>query len=71
MFKDISYLQQPSCSAEQDHLGNSNRWHSEEHFCVIILNLDQWFSRWPLKYFLSRALTAILFSVADPFRQFW
>ena len=31
----------PSCSAERIHLGNFGRLHYEEHFCQIILNLDQ------------------------------
>ena len=46
-FKDISYLQlwRPLCSAEQNHLGNFGRGHFEEHFCEIILNLDQWFKK--------------------------
>ena len=46
-FKDISYLElwPPFCSAEQYHLYNFGRGHQEEHFCEIILNLDQWFRR--------------------------
>ena len=46
-FKDISYIElwQPSCSAELNHLGNFSRGHYEEHFCEIILNLEQWFRR--------------------------
>ena len=42
-FKDISYLQQPSCTAEMNYLGNFNKGHSEEHFCEIILNLEMLF----------------------------
>ena len=72
-FKDILYLQlwQPSCSAEQNHLGKFGRGHYEEHFCEIILNLDQLFRKCCLKYFLSIALVAILIGEAEPFRQFW
>ena len=48
-----------SCLAERNHIiGNFGRGHYEEHFCKIILNLDQWF-RCHLKYFLSTALVAI------------
>ena len=32
-------------SAEQNHLCNFGRGHHEEHFCEMILNLDQWFRR--------------------------
>ena len=55
LLKDISYLElwQPFCSADQNHLCNIGRGHYEEHFCEIILNLDQWFRRkFPLKIFL-------------------
>ena len=31
---------------------NFGRGHHEEHFCKIILNLDQWFRRCCLKMFL-------------------
>ena len=46
-FKDISYLelQQPFCSAQQNHLCNFSRGHNEEQFCDLILNLDLWFRR--------------------------
>ena len=38
---------------EQNHLCNFGRGHHEEHFCEIILNLDQWFGwRCHLKTFL-------------------
>ena len=37
----------------------------------IILNLDQWFRRCHLKYFLSEALAALVFSGAEQFMQFW
>ena len=71
LFKDISYLELwwPLCSAEQKHLCNFGRRHHIEQFCEIILNLDQWFrSRCRLKIFiLSRALTALLLIVAEPF----
>ena len=57
-FKDISYLEllQPFYSGKQNHLCNLGRGHHEEHFCEIILNLDQWFRRCHLKVFLPRAL---------------
>ena len=47
LFKDISYLElwQPFCSAELNHLCNFGRGCYEEQFCVIILNLGQWFRR--------------------------
>ena len=51
-FKDISHLQlwQPLCSLNWIYLCNFGRRHHEEQFCVIILNLDQWFRRkWGLK----------------------
>ena len=43
LFKEISYLKllHPFCSAEWNHLFNFGRGHHEEHFCEIILNLDQ------------------------------
>ena len=54
LFKDISYLQrwQPFCLAEWNHLRNFTRGHYEEHFCEIILHLDQWFRRYGLIIFL-------------------
>ena len=53
-FKDISYLKlwQPLL-AEQNHLCNFGRGHHEEHFCEIILNLDQCFRRCRLKAFIT------------------
>ena len=74
LFKDISYLElwPPFCSAERNHFCNFGRGYHEEQFCEIILNLDQWFRRrCVLKIFLSGALTALLFSGAEPFVQFW
>ena len=73
MFKDISYLElwQPVCSVEQNHLCNFYRGHYQEHFCEIILNLNQWFKRCHLKDFLSRALVALMLSGAELFVQFW
>ena len=72
-FKAISYLElwQPLRSAERNHLCNFGRRQHEEQFCEIILNLDQWFMRCPLKIFRiwssgspfvkwSRAICAIL-----------
>ena len=73
LFKDISYLQlwQQFCLTEQNHLCNFDRRNYEEHFCEIILNLDQWFRmRYHLDYNLSTALVAILFGGVEPFRQF-
>ena len=54
LFNDISYLElcQPFCSEERNHLRNFGRWCHEEHFCEIILNLDQLFRRCRLKKFL-------------------
>ena len=44
-------------------LCNFGRGHYEEHFCEIILNLDQWFRRrCHLKIFL-------IYSSGDPFVQ--
>ena len=44
---DISYLElwQPFPSVKHNHLCNFGRGHHKEHFCKIILNLDQWFRR--------------------------
>ena len=72
-FKCISYLElwQPFCSAEHIHLCNFGRGYYEEQICEIILNMGQWFNRGCcLKDFLSGALAALLFSVAEPFMQF-
>ena len=62
-FLDSSYLElwQPSGLAEQNRLSYFDKELYEEHFCKIFLNLDQWFRRCHLKYFLSTALAAILF----------
>ena len=73
-FKDISYLEllRHFCSGEQNHLCNFGRGYYEEQFYEIILNLDLWFRRrCLLKHFLSRALSAHLFSGAKPFVKFW
>ena len=53
-FKDIPYLELwwTSCSAERNHLGNFGKGQYEEHFCYIILNLDQWFKKCHFKIFL-------------------
>ena len=75
-FQDISYLElwQPFCLGEQNHLGNFGRGNYEAHFYEIILNLDQWF-KVPgdvvLRYFLARALVAILFGGAELFEQLY
>ena len=52
--KDISYLELwwSLCSAEQNHLCSFGPGRYEEHFCEIILNLDQLFRRCCLKIFL-------------------
>ena len=71
MFNQISYLELwwPLCSVEQNHLWDFGIRHHEEHFCEIILNLDEWLRKdVVLRYFLSRVLTAFLFCV--PFVQF-
>ena len=48
------------------------RRHHEEHFCEIILNLEQWFwSRCHLKDFLSIALADLMFSRLKQSMQFW
>ena len=54
-------LWRPLYLAEWNHLCNFSRGYHEVHFCEIILNLDQWFRRCRLKYFLSGALAALLF----------
>ena len=66
-FKDVSYLElwQPFCSAKLNHLCNFGRAYTEEQFCEIILNLNQW-----SRDFLSGALAALLFGGAEPFVQF-
>ena len=43
---------------ECNHLCNFGKGYYEEQFCVIALNLGQWFKRCSLKYFLSGALVA-------------
>ena len=46
----------------------------KEHFCEIILKSGHWSrKRCHLKvfFFLFLALTSILFSGAEPFKQFW
>ena len=53
-------------SAEQNHLCNFGRGHHGEHFCEIILNLDQW-----LRHFSSRAQATPVLSQAKLFVQFW
>ena len=51
LFKEISYpeLWLPLCSMEWNHLCSFGSGPYEEHFCEIILNLDQWFRRCRLK----------------------
>ena len=71
--KAISYLELwwPFCLAQQTNLYNFGRWHYEEHFCEIILNLDQWLRGFRFKDFLSRALVALMFGRAEPSMKFW
>ena len=71
--KDISYLElwQSLCSVEWNHLCNFGKRHHEEQFCEIISNLDQELRRCRLKTFLSGALVALLFNVAELYVQFW
>ena len=66
-FKDMSYLElwQSFCSAKLNHLCNFGRAYTEEQFCEINLNLDQWF-----RDFLPGALAALLLGGAEPFVQF-
>ena len=68
LFKKSSFFSSawwPFCSAEQIHLRNFGRGH-EEHFCELIINLEQWFRRCPLcssgGHFVqqSRTMCAIL-----------
>ena len=51
--------------------GDFGRGHYEEHFCDIILNFDQWFKSYLLKYFLTAALVALLFTRVVPFEKLW
>ena len=42
--------------AEMHHMCKIGRGHYEEHFCEILLNLDQWFkSKCRLKIFLIKS----------------
>ena len=57
-FKEISYLEPswPFYSAERNYLCNFGGGHHEEHFCELILYLDQWFRRrCRLKIFLIKS----------------
>ena len=66
------FLILPCCLSERNCFCNFGKGQYKDHFCEIILNLNQWFSMsCPLKYFLSRALMAILFGGAKPFRPLW
>ena len=47
---------------EQNHFCNFGRELHEEHFCEIILHLDQWFRR--KSHFSSEALVTPVFSLA-------
>ena len=58
--------------AKLNVLNNFGRGHHEEHFCDIILNLDQWFRRDVVNcHFSSRALVTPSFIGAETFMQFW
>ena len=67
-FKGNSDLEpwQPLCSAQCNYLSNFGRGYYEEQFCIIIMNLGQWFRRFRLKEFLSGALAALQFGGAKP-----
>ena len=41
----LKILLRPFCSAEQNHLYIFGKGSCEEHFCEIILDLDQWFCK--------------------------
>ena len=41
---------------EQNPLCNFGRWHYGEHSLEIILNLDQWFRRCWLNFFLEKSI---------------
>ena len=58
---------------EQHHLGNYGRGHYEEHFCEITLNFKQRFRRrcrFFFRYFVSRALAAVLLGGKNCFVNF-
>ena len=55
-------------ATERNHFSNFSRGSFKEHFCEIILKSAHWPERrCRLKVFLFLALTAILFSGAEPF----
>ena len=55
-----------------NHLGNLVMGLIRNICVESILNLDWWLRRrYHLKYFVSTALAAILFSQAELFRQYW
>ena len=55
LFKAISYLELwwPSCSAEQNHLGNFGRGHYKEHICVNYFELGPVVQEMSFKIFLT------------------
>ena len=67
--KDISYLEfwQHLRSFEQNHLCNFGRSHHEKKLCEMVLNLNSGSGDVVLRYFLSRALAALLLSGAESF----
>ena len=53
---------------EQNRLSDFEKRYYEEHYCEIILNLDERFrGSCRLKYLLSRAMAVILFSGVEPY----
>ena len=60
----------PFCSAKLNLLINFGLGHHEKHLYGIVFNLENWFRRYCLKYFLSGALEALLFSANKLFVQF-
>ena len=57
--------------ADMNCSGNFGRGHYEEQFCKIILIWASGSGDAVKRYFLSRALVAILFDKAESFRQSW
>ena len=67
--KDISYLElwQHLRSFERNHLCNFGRRHHEEKICEMVLNLNSGSGDVVKRYFLSRALAALLLSGGGSF----
>ena len=65
-------LWRPACSTERNGLSNFGRGSPKEHSCEIIQNLSTNLAEEVVKsLFLFIALAAILFNVAESFKQFW